>query len=398
MHRLGYTRAGNTRGAPLAIIHGWGCDSSCMMPLASMFPDRDIYLIDLPGYGKSRHLASIADDFSATNYLLLNTLPMGCDLMSWSFGSIYALRAISTLYNPCINISSFRSGILSNPNIRALDEFSAHHPLTTLQTPHTSVMQAALAAEQAVREHQGGSGSAACASIPVGQGPSCPVNLLAALSKSRPFIRSLVTVCGSPRFPSDPNWKGMSAVKVLKCNTKLNEHRMKRILNIFYRMIVSSPLQGECSCASQHAASFLKHRPNIPYEVLMAGIRMVTFIDERPSMEHLKVPSLHLFGRNDPLVPCSLGAYFEQYPNHSSFVFQHSSHSPMFTEPELFASVVTTFLENLDISELRSQSNQNEYNETGAMPGRNSPGTSPHNSASGGCGNSGGSSNDDCSA
>ena len=96
MQQLGFTRLGNPQGYPLAIIHGWGCDSSFLRPLAEMFPERDVYLIDLPGYGKSAHLAPIASDFIASTYLLINTIPYAADVISWSFGTLYALHARSS--------------------------------------------------------------------------------------------------------------------------------------------------------------------------------------------------------------------------------------------------------------------------------------------------------------
>lgn len=316
MQLLGYTRLGTQSGRPLAIIHGWGCDSTCMQPLAQMFSLRDVFLIDLPGYGKSAHLQDLCSDFSATNYLLLNTLPAGCDVISWSFGSIYALRAISTLYNPCLNMDSFIGSIQANANLK---ELTLKYP-TKGPSEFTSVLQAA------TRDH--------------------PRALLA--DKQR-YIRSLITICGSPRFPCDPNWQGLSAIKILKCNTQLTPQRLQRILKIFYRLIVSTE-ETKAPSGNSYPA-FLNKRPEVPYEVLMAGIKMVTYLDERPSLSHLKVPSLHLFGRHDPLVPCSLANYFEQYVGHKSYIFEHSSHSPMFTEPELFCQIVNNFYHSLDLGQ-----------------------------------------------
>ena len=36
MQQLGFTRLGNPQGYPLAIIHGWGCDSSFSMSTSSI--------------------------------------------------------------------------------------------------------------------------------------------------------------------------------------------------------------------------------------------------------------------------------------------------------------------------------------------------------------------------
>ena len=149
MQRLGFTRVGNKQGYPLAIIHGWGCDSSFLLPIARMFPDRDVYLIDLPGYGRSEHLASIAEDFSKTNYLLLNTIPCGADVISWSFGTLYALRAISTVNNPCLNFDVFEKNMVFSCNqIQELFDAQAKDQIDSFD--HMSVAQAAKLAHEGI--------------------------------------------------------------------------------------------------------------------------------------------------------------------------------------------------------------------------------------------------------
>lgn len=375
MQRLGFTRVGNKQGYPLAIIHGWGCDSSFLLPIARMFPDRDVYLIDLPGYGRSEHLASIAEDFSKTNYLLLNTIPCGADVISWSFGTLYALRAISTVNNPCLNFDVFEMNMVFSCNqMQELFDAQAKDQIDSFD--HMSVAQAAKLAHEGIDNGTG---------IPKPNGLTI---------YNHPLIRSLVTICGSPRFPSDPNWQGMSAVKILKCNTKLTPRRLNMVLNIFFRL-VDSKKKGSAKSQDKAAINVssktdarmsLKTAQNqtdsekglnkldekstaapadpavkyskamcssgdgkeIPYEVLMAGIRLVTFIDERPAMHHINIPTLHLFGALDPLVPASLSKYFDNPPLHRSYIFANSSHNPVQSEPEEFFKVVSDFYQSIE--------------------------------------------------
>lgn len=375
MQRLGFTRVGNKQGYPLAIIHGWGCDSSFLLPIARMFPDRDVYLIDLPGYGRSEHLASIAEDFSKTNYLLLNTIPCGADVISWSFGTLYALRAISTVNNPCLNFDVFEKNMVFSCNqMQELFDAQAKDQIDSFD--HMSVAQAAKLAHEGIGN---------CAGIPKPNGLTI---------YNHPLIRSLVTICGSPRFPSDPNWQGMSAVKILKCNTKLTPRRLNMVLNIFFRLVdskkkgsaksqdkaainVSSKTDARLSLNTAHNQTDSENSLNkldekstttpadpavkystamcssgdgkeIPYEVLMAGIRLVTFIDERPAMHHINIPTLHLFGALDPLVPASLSKYFDNPPLHRSYIFANSSHNPVQSEPEEFFKVVSDFYQSIE--------------------------------------------------
>ncbi|HIX56639.1 MAG TPA: alpha/beta fold hydrolase [Candidatus Anaerobiospirillum pullistercoris] len=306
MQQLGFTRLGNPQGYPLAIIHGWGCDSSFLRPLAEMFPERDVYLIDLPGYGKSAHLAPIASDFIASTYLLINTIPYAADVIAWSFGTLYALHAISAINNSSLNLESYAHSINNDPLLSQIE-------IQQSQAPHSNDPQPSL------------------------------LDCRLCSTPKNPYVRSLITICGSPRFPSDPNWAGMSAIKILKCNTVLTPHRVGLVLRLFYRMMVSSSTAKEEAYIQE-----VTSQPNqIPYEVLQAGIKIVTYLDERPTLQNLKVPSLHLFGAHDPLVPCSIASFFNQAPLHSSYVFPYSAHNPYLSEPERFKQVVSKFFEQV---------------------------------------------------
>lgn len=102
-YTLGFTRCGDPAGQPLCLIHGWGLDSSFLLPIASMFPERDVYLIDLPGYGKSRHLEVVSVDFDACAHALAATVPPDSDVMAVSMGSLYAIKALSLIPAPQVS-------------------------------------------------------------------------------------------------------------------------------------------------------------------------------------------------------------------------------------------------------------------------------------------------------
>lgn len=408
MDQLGFTRLGNKKGYPLAIIHGWGCDSSFLRPLADMFKDRDVYLIDLPGYGRSAHLAPLANDFSATNYFLINTIPYAADVISWSFGTLYALQVISSLNTPCLNLSTLGESLGNNESVRqaraqqneamykacnqdevAESEFdndsfnphagqrsighfkrverarSQHRPITGVlgeqeQTsasapaqahvrpyPHLHICMSKRRSPQEITLPSDATAAATTAEAIANSDTDMKRSLLECklcYQHKNPYIRSLVTICGSPRFPSDPNWQGMSAIKILKCNTELTPPRLDKIMRLFYRMMASST-------SSEKEAAYIKdviaHHHQVPHEVLMAGIKLVTYIDERPALQHLNVPSLHLFGAHDPLVPCTTANFFKTEPLHCTYVFAYSAHNPYLSEPVLFEKVVRDFYEKL---------------------------------------------------
>lgn len=382
MQHLGFTRLGNPHGYPLAIIHGWGCDSSFLRPLAEMFPERDIYLIDLPGYGKSAHLAPLASDFTTTTVLLINTIPYAADVISWSFGTLYALHAISAISSPCLSPESYTHLLLHNPKLTELEcessictrdgaiesaaatalkdapikfvstqsrtsdastieaESTPNYSTPTLRTQRHCERRIAATAEATTLDATGaGAASAAGSSKPQRSLLDCSL----CPSAKRPYVRSLITICGSPRFPSDPNWDGMSAMKILKCNTVLTPHRVEMILRLFYRMMAANATPKEAAYIKEVALS----HPPVPFEVLQAGIQAVSYIDERPALQYLKVPSLHLFGAQDTLVPSTIAPYLNQPPLHTSYVFPYSSHNPYLSEPERFKRVVSEFFEQV---------------------------------------------------
>lgn len=359
MQHLGFTRLGNSQGYPLAIIHGWGCDSSFLLPLAKMFPERDLYLIDLPGYGRSAALAPIASDLSATIYYLINTIPHGADVISWSFGTLYVLRALSSINNPCVNLESLAQSVLATPVVKALTAppGSKSQGSTSQGTrPHCiehyriEAQSKGLSSQLQAEATTDDCGARAAALTQLAYDDAIERTSLLAHQlchpDAQPFVRSLVTICGSPRFPSDPNWQGLSPVKILKCNTEMTPKRLTRLVHLFYRLMIDE--RNACPLEREYIHSLIKNTPEVPPEVLMAGIKLVTFLDERPALEHLNLPSLHLFGAQDHLVPYELAQQFSGDPIHHAYVFQHSGHNPYLSEPELFEQVVRTFYHHVE--------------------------------------------------
>lgn len=53
--RLHYEVSGSDGGAPVVLMHGWGCDHSTVRSIASVLePAMKVYNLDLPGHGKSQ--------------------------------------------------------------------------------------------------------------------------------------------------------------------------------------------------------------------------------------------------------------------------------------------------------------------------------------------------------
>ena len=82
------------QGPDLALIHGWGYDSSVFATVADRLAARcRVHLVDLPGYGRNRELAVLPLPELADR--LREALPAGTTLCGWSLGGQVALSALA---------------------------------------------------------------------------------------------------------------------------------------------------------------------------------------------------------------------------------------------------------------------------------------------------------------
>ncbi|MBQ9273794.1 MAG: alpha/beta fold hydrolase [Succinivibrio sp.] len=165
--------------------------------------------------------------------------------------------------------------------------------------------------------------------------------VLAACAMKERKLRGLITVCGSPRFPSDPNWSGLDYNYILKLRNFFTEQKATHLLQIFFRLQGSGKVntpQVNAFVRSQAAKCVLP-----PYEVLRAGLDDMIYRDLRAQFHHLNLPSLHLFGAYDRLVPPQNAARMATKARSKALVFANSAHMPYLTEPEEFAQVVGKF-------------------------------------------------------
>ena len=250
---------GNPKGKPLVLLHGWGADSTFLMPIAKMFADRNIMAIDFPGYGFNYSKISSIRTFEDTASCLLESIPKDSDVLAWSLSSLYAIRAASM---DCSN-----------------------------------------------------------------------------------KIDSIITMCGTPRFPKDPNWPGLPSNIVVKCKRLLTPRRCSRLLKYFTHL---QAVEIDKICPDSILLNhLLSHMPEVSYEALYAGIEAMSLIDEREDFKFLKIPTFHLFGAKDRLVPSATSELLLRKKTATSKIFEHSAHVPHITEPILFERSLRQFFCNL---------------------------------------------------
>ncbi|MDX1838307.1 pimelyl-ACP methyl ester esterase [Legionella taurinensis] len=76
------------KGPALVLLHGWGFDHRVFEPLATeLLAHFTVYLVDLPGFGRSPLM-----EWTAFKDHLLNALPREFAVSGWSMGGLYAMR------------------------------------------------------------------------------------------------------------------------------------------------------------------------------------------------------------------------------------------------------------------------------------------------------------------
>lgn len=95
MTRLSIASHGSAGNTPdLALIHGWGYDSSVFGPVVEALAKRcRVHLVDLPGYGRNRDIAPMP--LPELALVLGDCLPQGTTLCGWSLGGQIALSALA---------------------------------------------------------------------------------------------------------------------------------------------------------------------------------------------------------------------------------------------------------------------------------------------------------------
>jgi pimeloyl-[acyl-carrier protein] methyl ester esterase len=82
-------------GPPLVLIHGWAMHSGLFGPLLDRLSERrTLYLVDLPGHGRSRDDASPLELESSVAAIIAQTPP--APWLGWSLGGLFALHAAAT--------------------------------------------------------------------------------------------------------------------------------------------------------------------------------------------------------------------------------------------------------------------------------------------------------------
>lgn len=156
-------------------------------------------------------------------------------------------------------------------------------------------------------------------------------------------VASLITVACSPRFVAEPEWPGVKPEVLTSFSAQLladSQKTIERFLAI--QAMGSSSARDDVRILRER----LQSRPAPLHQALRMGLSLLQELDLRAELTTMDIPSLHLFGRLDGLVPARI---LEVWPRASAssavlHLFADSSHAPFITESVEFIRVVSEFV------------------------------------------------------
>ena len=157
-------------------------------------------------------------------------------------------------------------------------------------------------------------------------------------------VDKFISICGTPRFPCDPNWPGFDYRYVLKSLQLFDEGRNTRSLKLFFKM------QTQSHTLTKEQNDFLmdsyEKMGEVDTLVLRNGLMKMAYSDKREPFFGIKVPCLHVFGGKDRLVKAELAPLMINPPYHICSVLENSAHMPFLSKHETLKKIIDLFIKN----------------------------------------------------
>ncbi|MEI6896531.1 MAG: pimeloyl-ACP methyl ester esterase BioH [Psychromonas sp.] len=155
-------------------------------------------------------------------------------------------------------------------------------------------------------------------------------------------ITKIIQVSSSIKFVADLKWPGVDVSVFDHFLFGLQSHPQKTLTRF-----IALQAMG-CATARQDSSLFKKllsgsKAPD--HEALLAGLKLLSESDLRPSFARLCQPCLSLFGKFDTLVPLQTSQEMALLaPTLQLQVFEKSSHAPFISESALFCQTIIDFI------------------------------------------------------
>jgi pimeloyl-[acyl-carrier protein] methyl ester esterase len=156
-------------------------------------------------------------------------------------------------------------------------------------------------------------------------------------------IDKLVLVATTPRFTAAPDWPyGMKADAIAKMATQLRDDYQQTVRD-FLDLQVRGSIEGGNVIEQLRNALFV-HGQAKP-EALEAGLSTLATSDLRPTLPHVRTPTLVIAGQNDRITaPGASRALAEALPDARYVEMRRAAHTPFLSQRKEFAAVLARFL------------------------------------------------------
>lgn len=147
-------------------------------------------------------------------------------------------------------------------------------------------------------------------------------------------VSQLITVASSPKFIQDELWPGTPHTVLNQFSHQLT-HQYEKTLDDFLLL----QLRGS---SNNHALiSELKTQvAPIQHSALMGGLKLLSETDLRADLSKIDIPSLHIFGGMDALVPASVISSLQPMVSGHCALIKRAGHIPFLSHPEEFLEVL----------------------------------------------------------
>lgn len=156
-------------------------------------------------------------------------------------------------------------------------------------------------------------------------------------------IQGLALVASSPKFIADQEWPGIKENVLTVFQKQLHQDYEATIERFLAVQAMGSPLMKR-EIRQMH--KLITGAPTPQEGALLAGLDWLLRIDLSDAFANLTLPTLRMYGRFDSLVPAAQADFF-QNPKDTTTIFEHSAHTPFFSEPENFTESLLAYNQSL---------------------------------------------------
>jgi pimeloyl-[acyl-carrier protein] methyl ester esterase len=162
-------------------------------------------------------------------------------------------------------------------------------------------------------------------------------------------VEKLVLVATTPRFVAAPDWPyGMKADAIEKMAKQLREDYQQTIRD-FLDLQVRGSVEG-ASVIEQLRKALFVHGQAKP-EALETGLSTLATSDLRPTLPHVRTPTLVVAGQNDRITaPGASRALAEALPDARYVEMRRAAHTPFLSHRKEFATTLERFLCATDVA------------------------------------------------